>query len=219
MWRIVLSSCLGLSGLLPWSGRAVAGTTVYQCRAANGPLTYQDVPCGKGQSQQRLALPYPPQAAMSTAAPEARTALPDTEKAAAPLPTQPAASVPRMYGCVNAVDGKPYVSKRGDPAPYLAPYGMLGAGQLPLSEAYGPTRGGAGISAPEANRGRVTAALAAGNYVWVQDQCRELTVQETCAALRDDLERNAHALDKAFRSDRPPLERRDRELRAQLQGC
>lgn len=131
----------------------------------------------------------------------------------------PVTPVPHMYGCVNAVDGKPYVSRNGDPAPYLAPYGMLGAGQLTLSEAYGPTQGGAGMSAPEANRGRVTTGLAAGNYVWVQDQCRELTVQETCAALRDDLERNAHALSKAFKSDRPPLEQRDRELREQLQGC
>ena len=62
-----------------------------------------------------------------------------------------------MYTCVRATDGKTYLSDNGNPPPYQAPYGVLGAEQLPLSEVYGPDRGAAGISAPEANRGRVTA--------------------------------------------------------------
>lgn len=218
MWRIVPVSGLALLWL-PWGGGTEAGTTIYQCGAANGQKTYQDTPCAKAQEQQRLALPGLPRSAAAIASPM-HLAPRETEAASPPMPSSPTvAPVSRMYGCVNAVDGKPYLSQRGDPPPYLAPYGMLGAGQLTLSEAYGPTQGGASMSAPEANRGRVTTGLAAGNYVWVQDQCRELTAQEACTALRDDLERNAHALDKAFKSDRPPLERRDRELRAQLQGC
>jgi hypothetical protein len=209
--------------LLSWllcCGPAVAGTTVYQCRASNGQLTYQDTPCSKAQEQRVLALPDLPRTpALSPPVAASRTASPDSGVAPAQAPEQPGAPVPRMYGCARATDGKPYVSQNGDPAPYLAPYGVLGAGSLALSETYGTTHGGAGISAPEANRGRVTPGLVADNYVWVQDHCRELSPQETCATLRRDLDRNTHALSKAFKSDRPPLEQRDRELRAQLRGC
>jgi hypothetical protein len=209
-----------LSWLLCCGGPAAAGSTVYQCRASNGQLTYQDTPCSKTQEQRVLALPDLPRTpALSAPAPTDRITPPDSEAAPAPPPEQPVAPVPRMYGCVRATDGKSYVSQNGDAAPYLAPYGVLGAGQLPLPEAYGPTQGGAGISAPESNHGRVTAGLVADNYVWVQDQCRELSPQETCAALREDFDANAHALNKAFKSDRPPLEQRERELRAQLRGC
>lgn len=210
---------LVLAWLFGCGGAALAGTTVYQCRADNGQLTYQDTPCSKAQNQRVLALPELPRAPSSSASIAAQPAPPIDETTPALAPAQPAASVPRMYRCVRATDGKSYVSQNGDPAPYLAPYGMLAAGQLPLSEAYGPTQGGAGISAPEANRGRVTTGLVADHYVWVQDQCRELSPQETCAALRDDLEQNTHALSRAFQSDRPPLEQRERALRAQLQGC
>lgn len=209
-----------LSWLLCCAGPAAA-TTIYQCRASNGQLTYQDTPCGKAQQQQVLAVPELPRspAAAATAPVPARATVPVEQSPPAPPPAQAIAPVPTMYRCVRATDGESYVSSSGDPAPYLAPYGMLGAGQLSLSEAYGPTQGGARMSAPEANRGRADAGLIADHYVWVRDQCRELSPQETCAALRDDLERNARALRKAFKSDRPPLERRDRELRAQLRGC
>lgn len=208
--------------LLPWllcAGPVMAAGTVYQCRAGNGQLIFQDTPCGKARDQRRLTLPDPPPTPAPDPVRAEQTVPPPAPAIPAPVPPEPMrASIPRMYGCVGAVDGKPYVSPRR-PAPYLAPYGMLGSDQLPLSEAYGPTRGAAGISAPEANRGRVTTGLAAGNYVWVQDRCRELTSQEVCSALRDDFDRNAHALSKAFKTDRPPLEKRDRELRAQLEGC
>jgi len=214
MRRILLVSWLLWAG-----GPAMAGTTVYQCRATSGQVTYQDTPCGKAQDQRQLALPDLPRTPAVAAPPADRPAAAPTEAAPAPPPVRAVAPVPRMYGCVRATDGKPYISQHGDPAPYLAPYGMLGAGQLSLAQAYGPTQGGAGISAPEANHGRITTGLVADNYVWVQDQCRELTPQEACAALRDDFDRNAHALSKAFKSDRAPLEKRDRELRAQLQGC
>jgi hypothetical protein len=124
-----------------------------------------------------------------------------------------------MYACVRATDGKTYLSDHGDPAPYQAPYGVVGAGQLPLSEVYGADRGGAGISAPEANRGRVSPGLVANNYVWVQDQCRELDVEETCQALQDAYDQNEQKLRNAFKSQRPPLERREAQLQAQLANC
>ena len=123
-----------------------------------------------------------------------------------------------MYACVRATDGKTYTSNNGEPQQYQVPYGILGAGQLPLSQVYGGP-GAAGASAPELNRGRVTPGLVANHYVWVQDQCRELTRAETCRALRDAYDENADKLRRAFKSDQPPLEQREQELRAQLRNC
>jgi hypothetical protein len=95
---------------------------------------------------------------------------------------------------------------------------MLGALSTPLGEVYGsPNR--AGISAPEANRGRISAGLVASNYVWVRDPRRPLSVPETCSELREEQEQNARKLQRAFKSDRPPLQRRDDELQAQLTHC
>jgi hypothetical protein len=146
-------------------------------------------------------------------------AAPPAEVAPAPVAPEPAAPLPVMYACTRATDGKTYLSDHGDSAPYLAPYGVLGAEQQPLSEVYGPDRGAAGISAPEANRGRVTSGLVANNYVWVQDSCRELDPGEICQALEDAYEENARQLRNAFKSQRPPLERREAQLHAQLANC
>jgi hypothetical protein len=123
-----------------------------------------------------------------------------------------------MYTCLRATDGKTYLSENGDPQPYLVPLGMLAVGSPSLSQVYGPPNS-AGGSAPELNRGRVTPGLIANNYVWVQDQCRELTRAETCRALRDAYDDNATKLRRAFKSDQPPLEQRDEQLRAQLRNC
>ena len=123
-----------------------------------------------------------------------------------------------MYACTRATDGQTYLSDNGYPQPYQVPYGMLGASQLPLAQVYGPPNS-AGASAPELNRGRVSPGLVANHYVWVRDACRELTPGETCRALRDAYEKNDDKLRRAFKSDQPPLEQRERELRAQLQNC
>jgi hypothetical protein len=61
--------------------------------------------------------------------------------------------------------------------------------------------------------------LIANNYVWVQDRCHPLSVPEICQALRDQYQENAHNLRNAFKSDQPPLQQRDTELRAQLTHC
>jgi hypothetical protein len=200
------------------SGPVAAGT-VYKCLSADGQTSYQDAPCAKTQQQQALQLPD------DRAAPSPPASMPvepdeisrPTEGAAAPSP-MPVAPLTQLYRCMHAVDGSTYVSSNGHPQPFLAPLGMLGALPTSLSQAYGQPSG-AGISAPEANRGRVTAGLVASNYVWVQDQCRPLSVPEICHELRDQKEQNARKLQRAFKSDRPPLQRRDDALRAQLTNC
>jgi len=200
------------------SGPAAAGT-VYKCRGAGGTVTYQDAPCAKTQQQQTLQLPDNQATALSAAS---ATTEPDeisrpTGGSPVPSPT-PVAPLVQLYRCLHAVDGSTYVSSNGHPQPFLAPLGMLGALPTSLSQAYGQ-RGGPGISAPEANRGHITSGLVANNYVWVQDQCRPLSVPEICHELRDQQEQNARKLQRAFKSDRPPLQRRDDELRAQLTNC
>ena len=193
----------------------VTAGTAYQCTDANGRQTFQDKPCSGKQRQQVLqlddsqpAMPAPPAAA--------ELSLPD----AAPPPPQPAfiPPPPTMFGCLRATDGKPYTNSNGNPQPYQVPYGMLGAASLPLAQVYGAPNG-AGASAPELNRGRISPGLVANHFVWVQDQCRQLTRAETCSALRDAFDDNEEKLRRAFKSDQPPLEKREQELRDQLRGC
>ena len=208
---------LGVCGMwLLGSLPLAATTTVYQCSVAGGVL-YQDTPCARGQQQKTLGLTdvpaTPPSALLTHTAPAVEPA-----PVLVARPTRPNAPLPLMYGCIRATDGKSYISRRGDPAPYLAPFGMLGMFQQPLSQVYGQP-GGAGISAPEMNRGRVTSQLISNNYVWVQDECRPLTMAETCHALRDAHDDNAQQLKNAFKSEQPPLEQRDAELRTQLDNC
>jgi hypothetical protein len=198
-------------------GHALAGTA-YQCTATNGKVTYQDKPCSGNQRQQVLQLddstplvspPPPPPPVTTEAVPEP------------PPPAEavsPAVPLPVMYACVRATDGKTYLSENGQPEPYQVPFGILGAGSLPLSQVYGPPNS-AGASAPELNRGRVSPNLVGNYFVWVQDQCHELTPSETCHALRDAYDENATKLRRAFKSDQPPLEKREHELLAQLQNC
>lgn len=204
--------------LVVTGGPAFAGT-VYKCSGAGGQVTYQDAPCARAQQQQTLQLPndtsvpMPPTAAVSASA---GTAVTDQHISAPPF--VPSAPLPQLYQCMHAVDGNTYISSNGHPQPFLAPLGMLGALPTSLAQSYGQP-GGAGISAPEANRGRITSGLVADNYVWVQDQCRPLSVPEICHELRDEYEQNARQLQRAFQSDQPPLQRRDSELQAQLTNC
>jgi hypothetical protein len=127
--------------------------------------------------------------------------------------------LPRMYGCIRATDGKPYTSANGNPEPYMAPYGVLGSSGGSLAQAYGNPNS-AVASAPELNRGKGNVgAIATSNYVWVQDQCRELSPAETCQALRSDSEATQRKIRNAFKSDRPSLDAKDAQLRDQLQAC
>jgi Domain of unknown function (DUF4124) len=203
--------------ILAFAGLPATAATVYQCTAANGRVIYQDKPCPGTQRQQTLQLDdaqpvtRPPPAPALAATVAADTAPP-------PEPVEAPPPLPLMYTCISATDGKTYLSDNGDPQPYQVPYGILGAGSLPLSQVYGPPNS-AGASAPELNRGRIKPGLIANYFVWVQDQCRELTPQETCHALREDLDATETKLRRAFKSDQPPLEKREQALRAQLRGC
>ena len=211
MRRLILPLLL----LSPLAALPAGAATVYKCTGSDGRVTFQDRPCARAQRQDIVPLADPTPAAP---APAPRPASDDRDtSAAAPPPApppQPAAPLPGLYACTRATDGKFYLSRNGDPEPYLAPFGMVGMVQTPLARG-----GGGGVSAPELNRGKVTSGLVSGNYVWVQDQCRPMTFDETCHALQDDYDDNARKLRRAFKSDRPPLERRDEELRAQLANC
>lgn len=200
--------------LSPLAALPAGAATVYKCTGADGRVTFQDRPCPRAQRQDIVPLADPTPAAP---APPPQPVSDDRDSSPpppSPAPPPPSAPLPGLYACTRATDGKFYISRNGDPQPYLAPFGMVGMVQTPLA------RGGAGgASAPELNRGKVTAGLVSDNYVWVQDQCRPMTFNETCHALQDDYDDNARKLRRAFKSDRPPLERRDEELRGQLANC
>jgi hypothetical protein len=203
--------------LLAVTGTPAAAGTVYKCSGTDGRVIYQDTPCAKTQRQQTLQLPDDTTAPAPPASVATRPDSPPPVATPAPPPT-PGVPLVQLYQCRHAVDGSLYVSRNGNPPPFRAPLGMLGALSTPLGEVYGSPNH-AGISAPEANRGRVSAGLVANNYVWVQDPCRPLSVPETCSELREEQEQNARKLQRAFKSDRPPLQRRDDELQAQLTHC
>lgn len=207
---------LALLLLLPLGVPAAGATTVYKCTGADGRVIFQDKPCARAQRQETIELADPAPAAPPPPRPPAE----ERDTPAAPPAPQPvpAAPLPQLYACTRATDGKAYISRNGQPEPYLAPFGMLGMVQLPLARVYGPG-GGGGVSAPELNRGKITSGLVSSHYVWVQDQCRPLSFDETCRSLQDDYGDNARKLRRAFKSDRPPLEQRDEELRAQLTKC
>ncbi len=196
---------------------AAAGTA-YKCSAADGRVVYQDKPCASNQRQETVQLddsqPLTSLPPSQPPAAEATTAPPPT----APPPAQPAEPMPVLYSCIRATDSETYLTEQGNPQPYQVPYGVLGASSLPLSKVYGAPNG-AGASAPELNRNPIKAAFSANTYVWVQDRCHALTYQETCRALRDEFDDNATKLRRAFKSDQPPLEQREKQLLAQLRNC
>jgi hypothetical protein len=197
----------------------VSAETVYKC-LAGGQTIYQQTPCAKSQRQETIQLqdfsPANGQVAPMPGAPQPEATTADAPPSAPPRPLQP---LPRMFGCVRATDGKSYTSADGNPQPYLAPLGVLGVAGGSLSDTYGNPNA-AVASAPELNRGKGNVgAIATSNYVWVQDQCRELSPVETCQALRSEAETTQRQIRNAFKSDRAPLDAKDAQLRDQLQSC
>jgi len=61
--------------------------------------------------------------------------------------------------------------------------------------------------------------LISNAYVQVQDDCQPAPRAQVCDELRHRYDANHEKLRMAFPSDQPPLEQRERELRAQLSGC
>ena len=189
---------------------AATATTVYKCTGHDGRVSYQGTPCPAAQRQQILQLsdrqPVAPPPSPAPAATVAASPAPPVEVAAPP----PSIPPPTMYRCVRATDGKTYLS-HGQPAPYLAPLGMLGVVPTSLAQTYS--------GANHMGHGKVTAGLVANHYTWVQDACRALGPQETCQALHDAWDDNEGKLRRAFQDDEPPLKRRRAELREQLSHC
>ncbi|MGE7138909.1 DUF4124 domain-containing protein [Luteibacter sp. NPDC031894] len=205
---------LAAIALLAWG--TAASETVYKCEAG-GRTIYQQTPCAKNQRQRTIQLQDAAPAASRPA--PASMPSPAQDAAVAPPPSSPPAPPPTLFGCIRATDGKSYTSPDGQPPPYMAPLGVLGAVSQPLADTYG-SRGAAIASAPELNRGKGNAAaVATSNYVWVQDQCRPLTPAEACGVLRDEAEANQRSIRNAFKSERSPLEAKDAQLREQLKGC
>lgn len=193
-----------------------SAATVFKCVAA-GQTIYQQTPCAKSQRQETIQL-QDSAPASGQVAPMPDTPQREATTADAP-PPQPLQPLPRMFGCVRATDGKPYTSSDGNPQPYLAPLGVLGVASGSLSDTYGNPNS-AVAPAPELNRGKGNVgAIATRNYVWVQDQCRELSPTETCQALQADADATQRQIRNAFKSDRAPLDAKDAQLRGQLQSC
>jgi len=212
------SAVFALAALALAAPGGASAETVYKC-LAGGQTIYQQTPCAKSQRQETLQL-QDAAPANGRVAPMPEAPQPKATSVETPPPPQPALRPPpRMFGCIRATDGKPYTSADGNPQPYLAPLGVLGVAGGSLSDTYGNPNA-AVASAPELNRGKGNiGAIATSNYVWVQDQCRELSPAETCQALRSDSEATQRQIRRAFKSDRAPLDAKDAQLRSQLQSC
>lgn len=197
---------------LAWCG--VAHAQVYKCTAAGSATTFQDHACARGRHQEIIDVPahaaagyLPP--AVATAAPPPNA---DTPSIVAVPPTPPE-PLPVLYACVGAVNGKLYLA-RSPPPPYLAPLGVMGY----PPQSYGPS-GGAGLSAPELSRPRVGGSPAATGMTEVQDACLPATRAEACRFVRKQRDQNQHRLNLAMPHERPPLERRERQLQDQWRNC
>ena len=216
---------LALAVLALGACASASAQTVYKCSGAHGQLIFQDAPCAKDLHQRVLHLhvPAPPPGVSAASSPVSAPAAP------APAPTvaaAPAAApartyrIPQLYQCVRATDGKAYVSRNGHPPAYRVPLGILGAFQMPLAQTYGgPDATRRAASDPTLAHGRITPGLVAGHYTWVRDRCRPMRVDEICAHLGRRLEQTESAIDKAFQSDRPPLQRKADTLRSEMAGC
>lgn len=201
-----------------------AAQTVYKCTDGHGNVAFQDAPCRKDARQHvmHLHVPTPPPDAPAAAAPANTAPRPPAPSAVAapPAPAPPTYEIPQLYSCLRATDGKNYVSRNGDPPAYRAPLGILGAFQMPLSQTYGGRDAARrAASDPQLAKGRITPGLVADHYAWVQDQCQPMNVEEICAYLATQLDQTQTAIDKAFKSDQPPLEAKAAALRRDMAGC
>jgi hypothetical protein len=206
---------------------STSAQTVYKCTGANGSLSYQDTPCARTARQKVMVLHASHPAPVSTAPAAPRSTIaaaqPTPAKSAPPpqvTPLRTLRTLPQLYDCVNAVNGKVYVSRNGHPASYLAPLGMLGAFQTPLAQTYGGKDAARrAASDPQLAHGRITQGLVTSNYTRVQDRCRPLSPREICEALGNQLQQLETKIDKSFRSDRPPMEEKAARLRKEQAAC
>lgn len=206
-----------LLALLP--ATTVMAAQIYKCVGTGGRVSFQDQPCARQQQQQVLHDNSSSAAVVAPAPPAPEDTAPTPARSTSP-PPQPAVPVNLLFRCVHATDGKTYVSRDGNPRPYLVPLGVIGgAAPLPLAQVYGGTDGArAGISAPELAP-HASPALIASNYTRVQDRCWQLDAQQTCVALQKKYDANEDKLRNAFDSDKPPLLKRETQLHREMTGC
>ncbi len=197
---------------------AVAGT-IYKCVDPQGHISYQDTPC-PGHAHQTIVHVADATAAQPTATVAAPPPVPVPRATPAP-PAAAAARVPPpvLFRCTPATGGDSYLSRTGQPSPYLAPFGVLGGVTVPLTTEYGADQGASvGLSAPELMP-RPPPTLIGGAYVWVRDSCRRLPPPAACAALTRLNDANDEAIHQAFRDERAPLLKKRARLHARMAGC
>ncbi len=190
---------------------------VYKCTSAQGALAYQDRPCAKGESEQKLQL-EPVRDDAGQNAPAAPT---EEKPQPASAPNQPPPPpVPTMWLCVRAEDGVQYMSRDGNPQPRLVPAGVLGIGGKSLSQTYGP--GGVGVSAPGVRAtpiDRSARSAISGDFVAVQDRCVEASRAQTCAYLQQQYDSVHEKLKRAFKDEQAILKPQENQLSTDLDGC
>ena len=201
------------------SGPAAAqAVQVYRCIASDGAVSYQDKPCPPRQKQSAVSLENAPTVSSLPQPAASATAPAPTATVTAAPPALPPSPLPTMYACTRYDDQQPYLSDTL-PGPYSVPMGALGAPGKSLDQAYG----GAdrlGMSAPEeARKPPVGGSLLANAYVQVQDDCHPASATQVCEELQRRFDANHEKLKMAFPSEQPPLQQREDQLRAQMQGC
>ncbi len=210
-----------------------AAVDVYRCTGPDG-ATYQDTPCAEGFKQSVMhyrdptppPAPPPPAPADDTIPTAARIddTLATTGADAAPAPAAPAtpALPPPDFFLCTATDGSRYISEDGIGRRSQVPYAMVrgGSGQS-LGQAYGGPNG-IGVSAPELQQ-RPTIPAAqdplAGAYVWVVDECHRADPVEACAYLRNELDKLASKLRRAFSDTESQLKQEQARLLERARGC
>jgi len=211
---VFLSACL-------FAAVPAAGVDVYRCTGADGTI-YQDTPCASGTTQSVMHYrdPPPPPAPPPPSEPSVadEPAAPAVPFATAPGP--PAIPPPDFFLC-TATDGSRYISEDGVGRRSQVPFAMVSGSGQRLGEAYGGPNG-IGVSAPELqNRPTIPAAQnpLAGAYVWVVDECHRADPVEACAYLRNELDKVASRLRRAFSDTAPALQQEATRLRERLRGC
>ncbi|HEY6943286.1 hypothetical protein [Dokdonella sp.] len=195
---------------------AAAATDVYRCTGSEG-VSYQDKPCASAANQSVIHLADPLPAPVEPPSQADAVAAPASE-----APVQPAAPTlppPSLYLC-TATDGSRYISEDGVGRRSWVPYAMLAGSGKSLAQAYGP--GGIGVSAPELQPSPATAPTAdpiGAHYVWVVDECHHADAVEACAFLRNELDKVAGKLRRAFSDTEAELQQEQARLRERLRGC
>jgi len=191
---------------------------VYKCTNALGGVAYQDHACANGDVQTKVHFASDPPEQPSAAAADEDASQPKADPP--PLAPPPQAPVPPMWACLRAEDGTQYVSRDGNPQPRMVPAGVLGIGGKSLAQTYGP--GGVGVSAPGMRQipvDKSPQAQVAGDYVAVQDQCEQMSREQTCSYLQKQYDDVHRKLMRAFKDEQAILAPQEDQLTTDLSGC